>query len=191
MWWVFYCSCVLHVGDEQDVSLEEHLVNVSVCLQILRRLQWLLVYCDSVSGAWILEKDTVVFTVSWLLQTLDKYRAAVWVFTYKVLLGSERFFFFSFSQVVATCLQFLFFSAAQGLIRLIVLLVSKADEDLDLTYIHQRYTALQCVINDPISCVQIKCTESPTSKQGLSEDTQFVWKSETDLGWELYSSLGC
>lgn len=83
-------------------------------------------------------------------------------------------FFFSFSQVVATCLQFLFFSAAQGLIRLIVLLVSKADEDLDLTYIHQRYAALQCVINDPISCAQIKCTESPTSKQGLSEDTQFV-----------------
>lgn len=52
------------------------------------------------------------------------------------------FFFLSFfSQVVAACLQFLFFSAAQGLIRLIVLLVSKADEDLDLTYIHQRYAA--------------------------------------------------
>lgn len=57
--------------------------------------------------------------------------------------------------------------------RLIVLLVLKADEDLDLTYIHQRYAALQCVINDPISCAQIKCTESPASKQGLSE---------TDLG---------
>lgn len=191
MWGVFYCCCVSPLGHKRDVSLEEHLVNVSVCLQILRRLQLLLVslYCDSVSCAWMVVKDTAIFTVSWLLQTLDKYRTAAWVFTYKALLRSERFFF-SF-WVVAACLQFQFFSAAQGLIRLIVLLVSKADEDLDLTYIQQRYVALQCVINDPISCAQIKCTESPTSKQGLSEDTQFVWKSETDSGWELCSSLGC
>lgn len=87
------------------------------------------------------------------------------------LQGSAIYFFSFFSQVVAACIQFLFFSAAQGLIRLIVLLVSKADEDLDLPYIHQRYEALQRVINDPISCAQIKRTERDTYfKAG------FVWR---------------
>lgn len=55
--------------------------------------------------------------------------------------------FFFFSHIVATHLEFLFFSAAQGLVRLIVLLVSKADEDLDLAYVSEIYAALQYVIN--------------------------------------------
>lgn len=36
----------------------------------------------------------------------------------------------------------------------------------------------------PISHAQIEYTESPTSKQGLSEGTQIGWKPETDLGWD-------
>lgn len=100
-----------------------------------------------------------------------------------------KIFFFSSPKKISSSLSSVF-SPVQGLIRLIVLLALKADEDVGLAYIHQRYLALQCVINDPISCAQIKCTESRTSKQGLSEDRQFVWKSETDLGWDLCSSLG-
>lgn len=89
------------------------------------------------------EKDATIFTV--LLQMLGKYRAAAWVFTLKVLLSSERLLYcFFFSHVVATYLQFLFFSAVQGLVRLIVLLVSKADEDLDLAYVSEICSTAVC-----------------------------------------------
>lgn len=89
------------------------------------------------------EKDATIFTV--LLQVLSEYRAAAWIFALKVLHSSERLLYcFFFSHVVATHLQFLFFSAAQGLIRLIVLLVSKAEEDLDLTYVSEICSTAVC-----------------------------------------------
>lgn len=98
-------------------------------------------------------------------------------------LGSERWFFFFFSQVVAACLQFLFFSAAQGLIRLIFQLALKADEDLDLTYINQRYVALQCVINYPISCAWIKCRVTYFK-------ARFVWRHTVCVKvWETWGGL--
>lgn len=52
-------------------------------------------------------------------------------------LKDTYFFLFLLAHVVEPCLQFLFFSAAQGLIRLISLPVAKADEDLDLAYVSE------------------------------------------------------
>lgn len=53
------------------------------------------------------------------------------------MVPKDYFIFYFFLLVQVTCLRFLLFSAAQELIRLIVLPVSKATEDLDLTYVSE------------------------------------------------------
>jgi len=75
------------------------------------------------------EKDITIFAVSWPVTDAGQMPSCCLGFHFK---GSARFWmivllFFFFSHVVVTHLQFSFFSAAQGLIRLIVLPVSKAD----------------------------------------------------------------
>lgn len=127
----------------------------------------------------VLEFCRRICAVSWSVTDTGQYRAAAWVFALKALLGSERLF----------CYLFLF-PCMSDLSSVPVVQCSSGANNINCSasfescwrpwsYICIRDTwhySMSLTEAHPISYAGIECMESPTSKQGLSEGTQFVWK---------------